>query len=52
MIRTGWAYHANLIYKYNELLSGGLEFMYGERENVSGRDGDASRVQFSLMYYY
>ena len=52
VIRAGWAYHANLIYKYNALLSGGLEFMYGERENVSGRDGDASRVQFSLMYYY
>jgi len=52
LIRTGWAYHANLIYKHNTALSGGLEFMYGERENVSGRDGDATRVQFSLMYYY
>lgn len=52
LIRTGSSYHVNLIYTYNPLLSGGLEFMYGNRENVSGRDGDAQRLQFSLFYYY
>mgnify|MGYP000188650307 CR=1 FL=1 len=30
----------------------GLEYMYGIRENVSGRDGDAHRLQFSLIYYF
>jgi hypothetical protein len=29
----------------------GLEYMYGIRENVSGRDGDAHRLQFSLIYH-
>ena len=52
LIRTGGAYHANLIYKHSDLITAGVEFMHGDRENVSGRDGDAQRLQFSLFYYY
>lgn len=52
LLRTGWSYHANVMYQYNPLVSGGLEFMHGERENVSGRDGDANRLQFSLLYNF
>ncbi len=51
-ISKGWAFHGNLIYKYDERISAGVEYMYGERENVSGRDGDAHRLQFSLFYYF
>ena len=51
-IRIGWSIHANLIYKYDNQLSLGAEVMHGERENVSGRDGDAQRIQFSTFYYF
>lgn len=52
LIRTGSSLHANLIYQYNDLITAGIEYMYGNRENVSGRDGDAQRIQFSLFYYF
>ncbi len=51
-IRMGSAIHGNLIYKYDDQLSLGVELMHGERENVSGRDGDAQRIQFSTFYYF
>ena len=51
-IRIGSAIHANLIYKYDKQLALGIEIMHGERENVSGRDGDAQRIQFSTFYYF
>ena len=51
-IKTPVAVHANLIYKFDERITGGLEFMDGERTNVSDRDGDAQRLQFSLFYYF
>lgn len=51
-IRIGSAIHANLIYKYDNQLSMGMEVMHGVRENVSGRDGDAQRIQFSTFYYF
>jgi len=51
-IRTGTSIHANLIYAFDERIKAGLELMHGERENVSGRDGDAQRLQFSLIYYF
>ena len=52
LIREGYSWHANLIYHYNDVIIAGFEYMYGNRENVSGRDGDAQRVQFSLFYYF
>lgn len=51
-IKTGAAVHANLIYKYDKQLTVGVELMHAERENVSGRDGDSQRIQFSTIYYY
>jgi hypothetical protein len=41
-----------LVYAHDERIKAGLEFMHGERENVSRRDGDAQRLQFSLIYYF
>jgi hypothetical protein len=52
LIRTGTSIHANLVYSHDERIKAGLEIMHGERENVSGRDGDAQRLQFSLIYYF
>ena len=51
-IATGTAAHVNIIYTHDERIKAGLEYMYGIRENVSGRDGDAQRLQFSLVYYF
>lgn len=51
-IKIGSALHANLIYKYDNQLSLGAEVMTGERENVSGHDGNAQRIQFSTFYYF
>ena len=51
-IRIGSSIHANLIYKYDDQLSVGAEVMHGVRENVSGSDGDAQRIQFSTFYYF
>ena len=52
LIREGWAVHANLIYRHDERLTAGFEYMYGYRENVDGQHGDADRIQLSLFYYY
>lgn len=52
LIRKGSSIHANLIYKHNDLLTAGIEYMYGDRVNISGRDGDAHRIQFSMFYYF
>ncbi|RLT90170.1 MULTISPECIES: DcaP family trimeric outer membrane transporter [unclassified Ketobacter] len=51
-IKIGSAFHANLLYKYDNQLTVGVEVMTGERENISGRDGDAQRIQFSTFYYF
>ncbi len=47
-----WAAHANLIYDWNSQLRLGIEYMWGEREIVSGDNGDDARLQFSTFYYY
>ena len=52
LIREGWAVHANLIYRYDERITAGFEYMYGYRENIDGQNGDADRIQFSLFYYF
>lgn len=51
-IRIGSAFHANLIYKYDDQLSLGIEAMHGDRENINGDSGDAQRLQFSSFYYF
>ncbi|TDG12808.1 hypothetical protein E2F43_14695 [Seongchinamella unica] len=44
--------HSNLIYEFDKRFRVGVEYMWGDREIVSGDDGDASRLQFSTVYYY
>jgi hypothetical protein len=49
---TGSSFHVNLIYTALPKLDIGAEFIYGERELVSGTDGDFTRIQFSAKYAF
>ena len=51
-IRKGSSVHANIVYTHNKRIKAGLELMHGVRENVSGNDDDAQRMQFSFIYYF
>ena len=51
-IRSGGIGHANLIWALDERLSTGIEYMWGNRKNVDGATGDASRVQVMFKYTY
>jgi hypothetical protein len=48
----GHAVHINLIYHPSEALRLGGEYMFGNRANVSGADGDAHRLQFMVMFSF
>ncbi len=43
---------ANLIWSPVSKLDLGIEFLYGERKNNDGNEGDASRVQGSVRYMF
>jgi hypothetical protein len=49
---SGSSIHWNLIYNILPKLDVGAEIMYGERELVSGTDGDFTRFQFSAKYAF
>lgn len=51
-LRDGRAIHANLIYKLSNVVTTGIEFMAGERQNVDGEEGSAERLQASIFYYF
>lgn len=51
-IRDGRAIHANIIHKHSDVITYGLEYMTGKRENVNGEDGSAQRLQASIFYYF
>jgi len=51
-IKKGSNAHANLIYKIWKSTFIGIEYMWGQRTNVSGADGTATRVQTSLQFNY
>jgi hypothetical protein len=44
--------HLNLIYSPQPRMDFGIEFLYADREEESGADGDLTRVQFSAKYAY
>jgi hypothetical protein len=50
--RNASSFHLNLIYNPLPKLDFGVEFMYAEREEESGVDGDMTRLQFSAKYAY
>jgi hypothetical protein len=49
---TGSSFHVNIIKNILPKLDVGAEFIYGERETVSGLDGDFTRFQFSAKYAF
>lgn len=51
-IRSGPAFHGNLIYDFNEQIRAGFEYMVGGQELVNGRSGTAHRIQTGIFYYY
>ena len=51
-MREGSAVHGNIIYKVNDVITTGVEYMVGKRENVSGSDGTAERLMMSIFYYF
>ena len=42
----------NLVWTPFRLMSVGMEFLYGKREDKDGSDGDAKRLQFGATYYF
>lgn len=56
--QTGDAYaktyytSANLVWSPFRLMSVGVEFLYGTRENNNGEDADARRLQFAVKYNF
>ena len=44
--------HANLVWFPYRLVSTGVEYMWGKRENNEGSDGTASRIQFMVKYRF
>jgi hypothetical protein len=49
--RTHYA-SLNLVWTPFRLMSVGMEFLYGKREDNDGSDGDAKRLQFGATYYF
>ncbi|MCD4833192.1 MAG: hypothetical protein K8R31_05290 [Bacteroidales bacterium] len=46
------AVHGNIIYKVSDVITTGVEYMVGKRENVNGSDGTAERLMMSIFYYF
>lgn len=51
-INSGGTGHLNLIWAAREKLSTGIEFMWGNRQNADGDQGEATRVQTMIKYEY
>ena len=51
-IKRAGSFHANLIWFPYKKVSTGIEYMWGVRENNSGIEGTASRVQFMVKYKF
>lgn len=51
-IKSAGSIHANLIYFPHRMVSTGLEYMWGVRENKNGVEGTASRVQFMVKFKF
>jgi hypothetical protein len=51
-IKGAGTVHANLVWFPYKLVSTGVEYMWGTRENFDGDSGTASRVQFMVKYKF
>ena len=51
-IHRAGSFHLNLIWFPYKLVSTGVEYMYGFRENKDGAEGTATRLQFMVKYKF
>ncbi|GGZ74454.1 DcaP family trimeric outer membrane transporter [Algibacter mikhailovii] len=51
-IQKAGSVHANLVYFPYKMVSTGIEYMWGTRENKNGVEGTASRVQFMVKFKF
>ncbi|WP_276388358.1 DcaP family trimeric outer membrane transporter [Eudoraea chungangensis] len=51
-IQKAGSVHANLIYFPTRMISAGIEYMWGVRENKNGIEGTASRVQAMVKFKF
>ena len=51
-IHRAGSVHTNLIWFPYSLVSTGIEYMYGVRENKDGAEGTANRIQFMVKYKF
>ncbi|WP_141119668.1 DcaP family trimeric outer membrane transporter [Lutibacter agarilyticus] len=51
-IAKAGTFHANLIYFPYKLISTGIEYMWGMRENKNGVSGEANRLQFMVKFKF
>jgi hypothetical protein len=51
-IHRAGSVHVNLIWFPYKLVSTGIEYMYGVRENKDGAEGTASRIQYMIKYKF
>lgn len=51
-IAGGGSFHANLIWFPYSLISTGIEYMWGLRENKDGVQGTANRIQFMVKFKF
>ncbi len=51
-IQEGGTFHVNLIWFPYRLVSGGVEYMWGMRQNKDGAEGTASRLQFMVKFKF
>lgn len=51
-IHKAGSLHVNLIWFPYKLVSTGIEYMYGVRENKDGADGNASRLQYMVKFIF
>jgi len=42
----------NLMYNPTKNIQGGVEFLWGERQNKDGSKGNATQLQFAMRYLF
>ncbi|WP_448214064.1 DcaP family trimeric outer membrane transporter [Colwellia sp. MEBiC06753] len=51
-VETAGIGHLSMLYQYSKAVDMGVEYMWGDRENIDGREGDASRLQAMVRYTF
>ena len=51
-VKKGGIGHANLIWDVGPNAKAGIEYMWGDRQNLDGAEGEAGRVQAMIRYAF